>query len=257
MAERLSSEEMADLVALADGTLPPERRAAVEARVAGSPELRDLFERQRRAVLAAQLVAEEEVPGSLQAAVEARVRKRRARVAVPRLVPRLALVGAAAVAVAVVAAIALSGGPGAPSVADAARIGTQPPTVPAPPPAGRAGTKLGLAVGGIPFPNLDVFAGWKAVGARHERVGNRDATVVVYRKDGRRLGYVIVAGPGLARPSAAHATVIHGVEYLTLPLSDRPAVTWQRGGHTCVLIGQASRQELLRLASWPLTPPRR
>jgi anti-sigma factor RsiW len=243
---------MADLCALADGTLPAERRADVEARVAASTELQEALERQRRAVLAAQVLTEDEVPGSLQAAVEARARLRRRRS--PR--PRLALAGAA-VAAAVVAAVVLTGGPGAPSVADAARLGTRPPTGPAPAPAGKAGTKLALSVEGVPFPNLARFAGWRAVGVRHGRVGDRDATAVVYRKDGRRLGYVIVAGSGLPRPSGAQSTEIRRVEYQTLLLSGRLAVTWRRAGRTCVLLGQATRRELLRLASWPLTPPRR
>jgi anti-sigma factor RsiW len=38
---------MAELSALADGTLPADRRAEVEARVAASPELQELVERQR------------------------------------------------------------------------------------------------------------------------------------------------------------------------------------------------------------------
>jgi anti-sigma factor RsiW len=249
---RLSSEEMAELCALADGTLPAERRDEVEARVAASPELQEVVERQRRAVLAVRALAEEDVPGSLQAAVGARAGRRPRR-----LVPRLAVAGAAAVAAAVVAAVVLTGGPGAPTVADAARLGTQPATEPAPSPAGAAGTKLAVAVDGVPFPNLTRFAGWRAVGVRHGRIGDRDATVVVYRKDGRRLGYVIVAGAGLVRPSAAQATVIRRVEYQTLRLSGRLAVTWRRGGRTCVLLGQATPRELLRLASWPLTPPRR
>jgi len=242
---------MAELCALADGTLPAERRDEVEARVAASPELQEVVERQRRAVLAVRALAEE-VPGSLQAAVGARAGRRPRR-----LVPRLAVAGAAAVAAAVVAAVVLTGGPGAPTVADAARLGTQPATEPAPSPAGAAGTKLAVAVDGVPFPNLTRFAGWRAVGVRHGRIGDRDATVVVYRKDGRRLGYVIVAGAGLVRPSAAQATVIRRVEYQTLRLSGRLAVTWRRGGRTCVLLGQATPRELLRLASWPLTPPRR
>jgi len=249
---RLSSEEMAELCALADGTLPADRRDEVEARVAASPELQEVVERQRRAVLAVRALAEEDVPGSLQAAVGARAGRRPRR-----LVPRLAVAGAAAVAAAVVAAVVLTGGPGAPTVADAARLGTQPATEPAPSPAGAAGTKLAVAVDGVPFPNLTRFAGWRAVGVRHGRIGDRDATVVVYRKDGRRLGYVIVAGAGLVRPSAAQATVIRRVEYQTLRLSGRLAVTWRRGGRTCVLLGQATPRELLRLASWPLTPPRR
>lgn len=256
MAERLSSEEMADLAALADGTLPAERRGAVEARVAASPDLQELLERQQRAVLAAQVLAEEEMPRSLRAAVEARARPRRGRSARLPLVRRLAFVGVGVALAAVVAAVFLNGGPGGPSVADAARLATKPPTAPAPAPAGKAGTKLDLAVGGVPFPNLRVFAGWNAVGARSESIGGRDASVVVYRRDGRTVGYVIVAGDALDRPSGAQSTVIRGVEYQTLRVSGRLAVTWRRGGRTCVLIGQATRRELLSLASWPLTPPR-
>jgi anti-sigma factor RsiW len=37
VASELSEQELAELCALADGTLPAERRAAVEARVAASP----------------------------------------------------------------------------------------------------------------------------------------------------------------------------------------------------------------------------
>jgi anti-sigma factor RsiW len=257
MAERLSLEEMAELCALADGSLPAARRAEVEARVAASPGLQEVLERQRRAVLAAQTLEAEDVPDSLQAAVEARRRALGTRRARPRgLRAKLALAGAVAVTAAVVAAVLLSGGPGAPTVADAARLGTQAPTGPAPPPAGKSGTKLATAVEGVPFPNLTRFAGWSAVGVRHGRIDGRDATVVVYRKDGRRLGYVIVAGAGLKRPSVA-PTVVRRVIYQTLSSDGRLAVTWRRGGHTCVLIGQATRRELLKLASWPLTPPRR
>jgi anti-sigma factor RsiW len=249
---------MAELAALADGSLPVDRRGEVEARVAASPELQEVLERQRRAVVAAGMVEEEGVPPSLQAAVEARAHslgKRRPRSR--RLVPTVAGAGAAAVAAAVVAAVLLSAGPGAPSVADAARLGTQAPTGPAPPRAGNLETRLAIAVDGVAFPDLARFAGWSTVGVRHGRIDGREATVVLYRKDGRRLGYVIVAGTGLARPAGALATVIRGVEYQTLGLNGRLAVTWRRGGHTCVLIGQASRRELLRLASWPLTRPRR
>ena len=39
VASRLTEQEMADLCALADGTLPDARRAAVEEWVASSPEL--------------------------------------------------------------------------------------------------------------------------------------------------------------------------------------------------------------------------
>jgi len=252
---RLSEAEMAELSALADGTLPAERRGEVEARVAASPELRELLERQRQALLAAQTLTAEEVPGSLQVTVEARRRaldsRRGAR---RRLVPRLALTGALALAAAGVAAIVLSGGPGAPTVADAAQLATQTPTAPAPR-RGMTATRLPIEVEGVSFPNLERY-GWRALGVRRGHVDGRRATAIFYGKDGRRLGYVIVAGAGLSRPSVAQAKYIRRVEYQTLRLNGRLAVSWRRGGHTCVLIGGAARAELLKLASWPLNSPR-
>jgi anti-sigma factor RsiW len=247
---------MADLAALADGTLPAERRAEVEARVAASAELRDAWERQRRAVVATQmLAAEEEVPDSLRTAVGAVSRPRRARTPGSRgFVPRIALAGAVAVAAAVVAAVVMTSGPGAPTVAAAALLATQAQTGPAPPSAGQGGTRLAASVGGVPFPDFTRFAGWRAAGTRHGSIGGRDLTVVFYRKNGRRIGYAIVAGAALARPRAGTTIRIHGVMYQTLRLHGRLAVTWRRGGRTCVLIGQATGRQLLRLASWPLSP---
>jgi anti-sigma factor RsiW len=245
---------MAELCALADGTLPADRRAEVEARVAASPELQEVLARQRQAVLATQSLAGEEMPESLRVAFDTRrhaeVRRGRGRWA-----PRLVVAGTAVIAAAI-AAVVLSGGPGSPTVADAARLGTQPPTAPAPLPASQAGTKLAMSVDGVTFPDFARAYGWLAQGVRHGRVGGRAAAVVVYGKHGRKLGYVVVAGAGLSRPSGAQATVIRRVEYQTLRLNDQAAVTWRRGGHTCVLIGQATRAELLKLASWPLSQPR-
>jgi len=256
MAAQLSSEELAELCALADGSLPAERRAEVEARVAASPELRELVDRQRRGMLAAQTLSSVEVPASLQSAVDAEGRKAGERGRRPGLVPRLALAGAAVALAVLVAAVVLTRGPGAPTVADAARLATKPPTAPAPARAGTSRTRLAIGVEGVAFPDFTRY-GWQAIGVRRGQIDGRAATVVVYGKDGRRLAYVIVGGEGLSRPSAAQATDIGRVQYQTLRVNDRLAVTWRRGGHTCVLIGQALRPELLKLASWPLSPPPR
>ena len=92
-------QELAELAALADGSLAPERRAALEARVAASPELADRFAEQQRAVALARSATDEvEAPADLRERVEAHRRGRRAET--PR---RLVLVTAAATAVLAVA----------------------------------------------------------------------------------------------------------------------------------------------------------
>ncbi|HEX3226279.1 MAG TPA: hypothetical protein VHQ89_09300 [Gaiellaceae bacterium] len=252
MAARLSTEEMADLAALADGTLPAGRRSEVEARVAASPELQKLLERQRRSVVATQTLASDEVSASLRAAVD---RRRVARL--PRRLLRPAIAGVAAVVAGVVAAaVLLSGGPGSPTVADAARLAMQAPSGAPPASAGKPYTRLALSAAGLAFPDFGPLYGWHAVGALQGRIHGREATVVVYGRGGRRLSYAIVDGAGLATPAGAPVTVIRHVEYYALRVNGRRAVTWRRGGHTCVLIGQTANAELLKLASWPLTVPR-
>ena len=90
---------MAELAALADGSLAPERRAALEARVAASSELADrLVEQQRAVALARSAVNGVEAPAALRARIDAQRRVRRVRV--PR---RLVLIGAPAIAALAVA----------------------------------------------------------------------------------------------------------------------------------------------------------
>ena len=59
-ADETGDQEIAELAALADGSLAPERRAALEERVAASSELADLLAEQQRAVTFAQSAAEQE-----------------------------------------------------------------------------------------------------------------------------------------------------------------------------------------------------
>jgi hypothetical protein len=248
----LSERELAELSAFADGTLPPERRAEVEAWVTASPELLELVERQRRTVAATQALSSEEPPASLVATVDALGSGRIKRRSSARwFAPRLALASGLAVVAAVVAAIVLTGGPGGPTVADAARLASKPPTGQAP--AAISSTKLSAGVQGVAFPNFARWAGWQTQGVLHGKVDGRDATVVFYRKDGRRIAYAIVAGSELPEPSEGQVTNRYGVDYQTLRLNGRLVVTWPRGGHTCVLVGDATRAELVKLASWPLT----
>jgi len=62
----LNEREIAELTALADGSLPAERRAEVEARIAASPELLELVERQRQAVAATNALSGEAPPAGSQ-----------------------------------------------------------------------------------------------------------------------------------------------------------------------------------------------
>lgn len=68
----LSPRQLADLSALADGTLDPARRSEVEAWVASSPELSALYERERRVVaLLHEARASDRAPATLRARIEA------------------------------------------------------------------------------------------------------------------------------------------------------------------------------------------
>src|SRR5262249_26191991 len=116
------------LAALADGSLGEQDRDALEAQVADSPELQAMLEEQQRALtLVRSAVSDVEAPPRLRARVEARRRPAERR----RFLPIAGIAVAAAAALLAVFAAWPSGG-GGPSVAQAAEIGTRPPTAPPP-----------------------------------------------------------------------------------------------------------------------------
>jgi hypothetical protein len=97
--DEAGGQELAELAALADGSLASERRAALEARVAASPELAGRLAEQERAVALARSAAEATAaPASLRAQIERQRRARRTRAPL-----RLVLAGAAAAAAVAVA----------------------------------------------------------------------------------------------------------------------------------------------------------
>ena len=102
-ADEDGDREIAELAALADGSLEPERRDALEARVAASSELADQLAEQQRAVALTRSAAEEvEAPAALRARVEAQRRSRRGRA------PGRLLLAGAGTAAALVAVVALA-----------------------------------------------------------------------------------------------------------------------------------------------------
>jgi anti-sigma-K factor RskA len=99
--QRRNQAREEELAAFADGTLAPERRAALEARISATPELANLLAEQNRAVGLVGAAGEGvEAPAGLRTQIEAQRRASRARTR-----RRLAFVGAATTAIAVAAAV--------------------------------------------------------------------------------------------------------------------------------------------------------
>ena len=116
-----------ELTALADGTLDRGAAGRLEARLAGSPALRESLRRQRRAVAALgaiDLVAPAGLRGRIDAEARAPARRRRAPIAWAG--------AAAAVAAVALAVVVLVGGAGAPTIDEAAGLAARPASAPAP-----------------------------------------------------------------------------------------------------------------------------
>jgi anti-sigma factor RsiW len=242
-------DEPTELAALADGSLPAERRAALEARLAESPPLAaELVEQKRAVEVVRRASASTAAPARLRARVEA---ERRPRVRRPgrRLV--LGTGFATAAAAAAVLLLVLPGGAGGPSLASAAALSARPAVAPAPLSQPGEPKLLARAVGGVPFPNWREKFGWRASGQRADTLAGRRTATVFYRKQGDRIGYTIVDGAPLSVPQEADTTRREGTELHTFVSDGRLVVTWLRGGRTCVLTGTGvPRDVLLKLAAW-------
>jgi anti-sigma-K factor RskA len=108
--DEAAAQELVELAALADGSIPRDRRAAIEEQVAASPELADLLAEQERALALTRGAAEEvEAPASLRARLRAQEKPAR-RVRTTRFAAAGSLLAAAAAAIAVVV---VSSGPSA------------------------------------------------------------------------------------------------------------------------------------------------
>jgi hypothetical protein len=234
-----------DLARLADGTLDPARREAVERSVAGSGELQSRLRDQRRAVDAVRAHAREGAPLAL--------RLRRRALGVPvRHRPRLLGFGVAGALGAVVWMLAaIGGGQAGLTVADAATLAARPAIARVPEPPDDHATLPHLRAAGLPFPYWEDRFGWKATGARNDDVDGRSLTTVFYRRHGRRIGYTIV--PGTRLPAAPGGETIKRSGIVVHAYTDdrRLIVTWLRRGHTCVLSGTGVPLDtLLELAVW-------
>jgi anti-sigma factor RsiW len=236
----------AELTRLADGTLPEERRAEVEAYALEHP---DALAEQRRALALLQAAADVPAPARLHAHVRAaaHARAKRRRFALPRL--RLGLGGALAAAAVAVVVILVGGTAAGPTVAEAATLAARGPAAGAPAVQPGRPTLLAEKIGGVTFPAYEGKFGWRAIGRRQDRLDGRSTTTVFYAKGSRRVAYTIVDGDALDVPQDALVTTADGVRVASFTAQGRPAVTWERNGRTCVLTG-ADEATLVELAAW-------
>ncbi len=239
----LTPSDQADLAALADGRLAPDRRAALEARLTTDPVLAEALERQRAAVRTVTAAAHETfAPHDLRLRVDGLAATRRKPARRLRWLP-LGALAAAAAAVALAVLLIPSGGL---SVEDAVAAADRPPTRAAltmP----RVPQLLDEDVEGVAFPNYARRFGWQASGVRDDVLDGRRTRTVHYRRGDARVAYTIVAGAPLERPDRERG----GVPLRTFDAEGRTVVTWVRQGHTCVLSSEdASASQLAELALW-------
>ncbi|HEY5431407.1 MAG TPA: hypothetical protein VIK04_19990 [Solirubrobacteraceae bacterium] len=240
----------AELARLADGSLSEPRQAELRAQVQASPELAAALAEQARAVTLLRAL-DQPAPAALRSHVDAVTGGGERAARGPRLRRRRALVlpGAPALAV-IVAAVVLvvSGGNGAPTVPQAARLTLAAATLPAPRVDAADPTRLQRTAAGIPFPNWAPTTGWRAAGARTDTVSGRRIDTVFYTAGGSRVGYAIAAGSPL--PGVRGQTVHrYGVRFTLDRSGSLELITWLRSGHTCVIAGRGvSFDTLLRLA---------
>jgi hypothetical protein len=189
-----------------------------------------------------------------QLADDAQARRRRWRA--PRL--RLVAAGALAAGILALAAIVLGAGsspnarPGAPTVLAAAHLALLPATLTAPAESPSNAGLLERSVEGVAYPYWGGQPGWQASGARTDRLGTHTITTVFYsNRQGRRIGYAIVAGAALPMPATGTVVERGGVRYGLLNAGAVRIVTWRAAGHTCILAGRGvATGTMLRLAGW-------
>jgi hypothetical protein len=139
--------------------------------------------------------------------------------------------------------------PSGPTLDEAAAFGAQPAAGPAPVAEGKL---LAAEQDGVAFPEWGAKFGWEATGVRRGELDGRDATTVYYEKEGKTLAYTIVAGEALEWPDDARTVDVEGTRVDLFRAGDgRPAATWWRDGHSCVLSGEGvPGAKLAELAGW-------
>jgi hypothetical protein len=110
--------------------------------------------------------------------------------------------------------------------------------------------RVSLAVDGIAVPDWRRDKGWRAVGARRDKLRDHDAATVFYERRGDRVALTIAERPALERPADAETVRGPRRSFLSASLRGRETLVWYRGGRTLVLSSaDVPRQTLLKLVS--------
>ena len=246
----LTERDLQEVAALADGSLDAARADALRARMEREPQLAAELATQERAIR--RIVAAQRQVGA-PAELRRRVADERLR---RRPLFRGARLGFAAGGLAVVAAavavlfLVLPGSlSGDEVIARAAASHAKPAQGPAP--SARTDTLLDFERFGVTFPSWSKKFQWDATGVRSDRIGGRDVATVLYRKEGREVGYSVIAGDRIAPPARAETVVQEGTRILLYEQDGRTIAVFERSGHTCVMSGtDVPRDKLVELAGW-------
>ena len=181
--------------------------------------------------------ATERAPTDLRLAIDALSQGARRRPG-RRPARRWVLVPAAGLlaAVAVVLALVLPGGAGAPTVAQAAALVSH--TSPGPVPAAAAPYSGDFV--GVRFPGALTGGTWRLTGYRSERLDGRRLLVLSYRRGTQRLVYAVATAPLLSGQRTG---------YTSFSQQGHTVVSWREADHSCLLTSaNVSSAELLGVA---------
>jgi hypothetical protein len=141
------------------------------------------------------------------------------------------LAGAMVVVALAVLLAAPSGTPAGPTVVQAATLGMQPATGPAPAQNPLAREHVKAREGRVSFPYWADDVKWRASGVRRDTIAGRHATTVFYDGlNGDRVAYTVVAIPALRTPAGQHQG-----QYTVLRHGGSTIVTWREHGQTCLI----------------------
>ncbi len=148
------------------------------------------------------------------------------------------LAGAVAVVALLVLLVAPSRTPAGPTVVQAAALGMQPATGPAPARDPSSGEDIQVREGRVNFPYWADDIAWRASGIRQDSLAGHHATTVFYDDpaSGNRAAYTVVATPALRVPTGRRIDK----RFVVLQHAGSTIVTWREHGQTCIITARST-----------------